>query len=93
MPTKKIENGVLDGAVDNCYKDIMSKRKRQTVTDQLRAAIAECGHSQYVIAHATGVRATSLSRFMRGLTSMRLDRVDAVAEFLGLELTKKAEGR
>jgi transcriptional regulator with XRE-family HTH domain len=65
-----------------------SKAKR-TMTDALKAEIEECGVSRYEISKATGILQTSLSRFMRGETSLRLDKADALAEYLGLELAKR----
>ncbi len=65
------------------------KKKPIRMSDVLRTAIAESGHTRYRIALETGVPQTSLMRFMRGETSLRLDKADAVAEFLGLELVQK----
>ena len=63
----------------------MSKSKA-TLTDVLKAAIEESGLTQYRIAQDTGILATSLSRFMRDETSLRLDKADILADYLGLEL-------
>lgn len=66
----------------------------QTMTDALKAAIEESGVSRYRIAQDTGILETSLSRFMRGETSLRLDKADVLAEYLGLELVKsKRKGK
>jgi transcriptional regulator with XRE-family HTH domain len=68
----------------------MSKSKtKPTMTDVLRTAIQESGLTRYRIATDTGIGETSLMRFMRGETSLRLDRADALAEYLGLELVKR----
>ena len=65
----------------------MSKRKlNPTLTAVLKAAIEESGLTQYRIAKDTGILATSLGRFMRGETSLRLDKADLLAEYLGLRL-------
>ena len=64
-------------------------KTRLTMTDVLRAAIEDGGVSRYRIAQDTGILETSLSRFMRGETSLRLDKADVLAEYLGLELTKR----
>ena len=73
--------------------DRMSKSKTATQSDVLRKAIAESGLTLYRIAKDTGVIKTSLMRFMRGETSLRLDKADVLAEYLGLELIKrKAKG-
>lgn len=70
----------------------MSKRK-PTMTDVLKTAIERSGKTRYQIAQDTGILQTSLSRFMRGETSLRLDKADVLAEYLGLELVKKRKGK
>ena len=59
------------------------------MTDVLKAAIEESGLSRYRIAKDTGLTEPSLCRFMQGRTSLRLDKADVLAEYLGLELTKR----
>lgn len=72
----------------------MSKRKATpTMTDVLKAAIEESGVSRYEISKATGILQTSLSRFVRGETSLRLDKADVLAEYLGLELVTKRKAK
>jgi transcriptional regulator with XRE-family HTH domain len=66
---------------------------KPTMSDTLRAAVRDSGLSQYEISHATGILATSLGRFMRGETSLRLDKADALAEFFGLELVEKRKAK
>jgi ribosome-binding protein aMBF1 (putative translation factor) len=73
-------------------KIAMSKNKR-TMTDVLKAAIEESGVSRYRIAMDTGILQTSLSRFMAGETSLRLDKADVLAEYLGLELVRKRKAK
>jgi transcriptional regulator with XRE-family HTH domain len=63
------------------------------MTDVLRIAIATSGVSQYRVAQATGILATSLSRFMRGETSLRLDKADRLAEYLGLRLVADPDAK
>jgi hypothetical protein len=68
----------------------MSKSKpRSTMTDVLKTAIEESGLTLYRIAKETGIVGTSLLRSMQGETSLRLDKADVLAEYLGLELTKR----
>lgn len=67
----------------------MSKTKPQpTLTDVLRAAIEHCGSTRYRIAKDTGIPETSLMRFVRGETSIRLDKADVLANYFGLKLVK-----
>jgi transcriptional regulator with XRE-family HTH domain len=65
----------------------MSKSKTPTVSDVLRKAIADSGLTLYRIGQDTGVIKTSLMRFMAGETSLRLDKADVLAAYLGLQLT------
>jgi transcriptional regulator with XRE-family HTH domain len=59
------------------------------MTDAMKAAIKESGLTRYRIATDTGIGQTSLMRFMRGETSLRLDKADLLADYLGLELIKR----
>jgi transcriptional regulator with XRE-family HTH domain len=67
----------------------MSKSKPSpTMTDALKAALEASGLSRYRIAKVTGLTEPSLSRFMRGETSLRLDKADLLAEYLGFRLVR-----
>jgi hypothetical protein len=66
----------------------MSKKK-PNMTEVLKAAIEESGLTRYRISVDTGIDQAALMRFMRGETSLRLDKADVLAEYLGLELTKR----
>ena len=71
-------------------KTAMSKsKKKPTMTNVLKTAIEKSGVSRYRIAQDTGILETSLSRFMRGETSLRLDKADVLAEYLGLKLVER----
>lgn len=59
------------------------------MTAALKKAIQDSGLTLYRIAKDTGIVGTSLLRFMRGETSLRLDKADVLAEYLGLELVKR----
>ena len=72
----------------------MSKSKRKSMlTDVLKRAVRQSGLSQYRIAKDTGILESSLGRFMRGETSLRLDKADLLADYLGLELGKKRKAK
>ena len=58
------------------------------VTDLLRRTIVECNVPLLVIERETGVKRASIMRFLRGERSLRLDKVDALAVYLGLKLVK-----
>ena len=66
----------------------MSKSKPSlTLTDVLKAAIERSGLTVYRIGKATGIDAANLGRFVRGELSIRLDKADRLAAYLGLRLT------
>jgi transcriptional regulator with XRE-family HTH domain len=60
----------------------------RTITDAIRQAIVESGLPLQQISEKTGVERASLSRFVRGERSLRLDMVDKLAANFGLELRK-----
>jgi transcriptional regulator with XRE-family HTH domain len=61
------------------------------MTESLETAIEQNGLTRYRIATDTGIGETSLMRFLRGETSLRLDKADLLAEYLGLELARRKE--
>lgn len=71
----------------------MTKPKKNSpaspLTDPIRAAIVESGIPLLRLSKATGVARASLIRFVRGDTSLHLDVADVLAEYFGLELTKR----
>ncbi|NLX12449.1 MAG: helix-turn-helix transcriptional regulator [Phycisphaerales bacterium] len=66
------------------------RRKRNTgLSDVLRDAIRESGLSLLQIEQDTGVHRGSISRFLRGERSLRLDIADKLAAYLGIEAKRK----
>jgi DNA transposition AAA+ family ATPase len=63
--------------------------KNSTMTAAMLKAIHDSGLSLYAIAKETGVDKSALGRFVAGKQSLRLDRADKLAAYLGLELVKK----
>jgi plasmid maintenance system antidote protein VapI len=57
------------------------------ITDVLRRAINNSGLPLLRIEQDTGVQRASLSRFVRGMNSLRLDVADKLAAYFGLALT------
>jgi plasmid maintenance system antidote protein VapI len=68
-------------------------RKRESMSEVLRRAIAESGMAHIAIARATGVQRASIMRFMHGKQSLRLDVADKLAAYFELELRAKRKGR
>jgi hypothetical protein len=60
-----------------------------TVTQTLRKALAQCGESRYAVGKATGIPASTLSRFAAAGKPLRGENIDILAAFLGMELTYK----
>ncbi len=68
----------------------MAKRKKQTVTEQLRNAIEKSGLTHYRIGKMSGVPPNVLDRFINGQRKhLRSDTIDRLCEALGLELKPK----
>lgn len=61
---------------------------RNSITDKLRRAILDSGLPLLRIAQETGVERASLSRFVAGKRSLRLDVADKLAAYFGLTLTE-----
>jgi hypothetical protein len=59
----------------------------------LRRAIVESGIPFHQLQEQTGVERASISRFVAGKRSLRLDVADRLAAQLGLELRPKAKRR
>ena len=72
----------------------MSMNKRESaLTNVLKAAIEKCGLTYYRIAKDTGIDETNLGRFMRGDMSIRLDKADILAAYLGLRLVSNPNAK
>ncbi len=61
-----------------------------TLSEALRAAIVDSGMSLRQIAEETGLRHPSISRFLAGKTSLRLDLADRLAVLFGLQVIRTA---
>jgi hypothetical protein len=68
-------------------------RPTKTMSDVLREAVIVSGMAHVAIERATGVKRGSIMRFLRGETSLRLDKADALAALFGLELRPTRKGR
>lgn len=59
------------------------------ISEVMRQALAEWYENQAEVSRATGIPTSVLSRFARSETSLRGDIADTLADYLGLELTKR----
>jgi len=57
------------------------------ILDSIKAAIQASDESLNHIAHETGVSVSALSRLMSGERGLSVESVEAVAEYLGLEIS------
>ena len=75
---------------NTCY---MPKRKRKpmTMTRRLRVAVNASPLSFQALERETGLLRQTLMKFARGESSLRLDMADKLAEYFGLELTKRKD--
>ena len=70
------------------------KRRRATLSDQLRQAIDDSGMSRYAICKAAGMDQVNMSRFMARKVGLTLETAERIAELLDLELVQRpAKGR
>jgi plasmid maintenance system antidote protein VapI len=65
----------------------------KTMTEVLRKAVLDTGLPLLQIAEAAGIERASLSRFVRGQRTLRLDMADRLAAYLGFELRNSHDRR
>ena len=63
------------------------------ISEQLRQFILKCGESRYALSKRTGIDQPTLSRFVNHERPLTLDKIDTLAEYLGLELTIRKSKR
>ena len=61
------------------------------VMDQLRQRLDACPESLREIGRATGVQASQLSRFASGESGLGINSIEALADYLGLELVLRTK--
>ena len=71
----------------------MPKKKRESLSDELRQAVERSGLSRYAIWQAVGIDQASMSKFMAGERGLTLESIDKLAELLGLHIVADAEQR
>jgi plasmid maintenance system antidote protein VapI len=64
-----------------------------SITEVLRQTILESGMPLQALAAATGVDRASLSRFVAGKRSLRLDMADKIAAYFKLEVRRPGKTR
>lgn len=67
-----------------------ARQEKPSISEVLRRSIVESGLPYIALERETGVARASIMRFARGSQSLRLDMADRLADYLGLELQRKA---
>ena len=72
----------------------MGKKKEKPLglTDQIRAALENCGETRYRVAKNSGLNEPQLCRFMAG-AGISFKALDKLAEHLGLEIVVRGKGK
>lgn len=68
----------------------MMKTKSASFVDQIRAAVDADGRSRYRICIESGIGQPNMSRFMHGREFFSLEKLNKLAEVLGLHVAKEA---
>ncbi len=72
-------------------------KRRLKVSDQIRRAVVGSGMSRYRICKELGLAEATMSRFMSGKGGLSMETLDALADFLDLNITagrcRRSKGR
>lgn len=66
--------------------------KPKSLTDQVRAALENCGETRYRVAKNSGLSEPQLCRFIAG-AGISLKALDKLAEYLRLEIVVRKKGQ
>ena len=64
----------------------MTKRSSNSLTEQLRAAVARSGMTLGELTRATGIDKSALSRFVNGERGVSMEAMNALGQCLGLRI-------
>lgn len=64
----------------------MAKKRPKKFSDQIRAAVENCGVSRYQIWQETGIDAGALCHFVAGRRGLSMDSLDKLADYIGLRV-------
>jgi hypothetical protein len=71
----------------------MAKKPIKRFSDEIRAAVENCGKTRYRIAKETGIAAAVLCRFVQRQRGLSMDTLDTLAECLGLHVVSERKPR
>ena len=84
--TRSIEERCLRKVVECDNYRIMSNQDSSPITTLLKRTIVDSGIPYKALERETGVKRSSIQRFVDGRQSIRLDMADRLAAYFGLEL-------
>ncbi len=67
-------------------------KRRLKLSDQIRRAVDGSGMSRYRICKELGLAEATMSRFMSGRGGLSMETLDALADFLNLNITNGKRG-
>jgi transcriptional regulator with XRE-family HTH domain len=73
--------------------DAYMAHRKVPLSEQLRRAVKDSGHTRYAIWKATGVSQATLSKFLSGERGLSFEAMDKLAAFLNLEITKSKSSK
>lgn len=79
--------------IQHWYDASMAKRRKKTMTDQIRKAIDDCGQTRYRIAKETGINESQLAGFYNGTRGISLEALDRLGSYLGLRIVMDQKGK
>ena len=68
----------------------MPKKKPPRLSEEFRRLVREADMLPIEIARRVGINRSTLSKFLKGEQFLHVDTMDAIAELLGLQLTKRS---
>jgi hypothetical protein len=71
----------------------MAKKQAKQFSDEIRAAVENCGMTRYRISKLTGIDAAVLCRFVQGQVGLSMDSLDKLAECIGLHVQSEQKPR
>lgn len=73
------------------YNSTVVKKRHPKLSDQIRKAVDDSGESRYAICKAIGIDQGQLSRFMAGKMGLSMVKLDALAEYLELDIIVRSK--
>lgn len=73
------------------YNSTVAGKKHFKFSDQIRKAVDGSGESRYAICKAIAIDQGQLSRFMAGKMGLSMVKLDALANYLGLDIVVRSK--